>query len=74
MSQIIIKLNCPHCFSSKVVKNGRKKNGQQNYLCKTCGKQFQHEYLYWGADMTIKRLIINLLVNGMMAFRTLLLF
>jgi insertion element IS1 protein InsB len=64
MSQIIIKLNCPHCFSSKVVKNGLKKNGHQNYLCKICDKQFQHEYLYWGADISIKRLVISMLVNG----------
>lgn len=64
MSQIIIKLNCPHCFSTKVVKNGKKCNGSQNYLCKKCLKQFLHEYLYWGADVKIKRQILTLLVHG----------
>ncbi len=64
MSQIIIKLNCPHCFSAKVVKNGKKANGSQNYLCKKCKKQFLGEYLYWGADVKVKRQIEIMLVNG----------
>ena len=64
MSQIIVKLDCPHCFSTKVVKNGKKPNGSQNYLCQKCKKQFQHEYLYWGANVKIKRQIISLLVHG----------
>lgn len=64
MSQIIIKLNCPHCFSTKVVKNGKKCNGSQNYLCKKCQKQFLYEYLYWGADVKIKCQILTLLVHG----------
>jgi IS1 family transposase/transposase-like protein len=64
MSQIIVKLDCPHCFSAKVVKNGIKKNKTQNYKCTDCKKQFQHEYLYWGADIIIKRQIIRMLVHG----------
>ena len=64
MCEITVKLDCPHCFDSKVVKNGRKGNGRQNYLCKKCGKQFQHEYVYWGCKMDYKRLIIGMLLNG----------
>jgi insertion element IS1 protein InsB len=64
MSQIIIKLNCPHCFSAKVVKNGKKRNNSQNYLCKACKKQFLQEYFYWGSDVKIKRQILTLLVYG----------
>ena len=64
MSQIKVKLDCPHCFSTKVVKNGFKKNKVQNYKCTDCNKQFQHEYLYWGASISVKRQIIKLLVHG----------
>ena len=64
MSQIIVKLDCPHCFSAKVVKNGIKKNKAQNYKCTDCKKQFQSEYLYWGADISTKRKIIKMLVHG----------
>ncbi|WP_442892826.1 transposase-like zinc-binding domain-containing protein [Emticicia sp. 17c] len=46
------------------VKNGIKKNKAQNYKCKDCNKQFQAEYLYWGANVFIKRQIIRLLLHG----------
>ncbi len=61
MCEILIKLNCPHCQSSKVVKNGRKKNGRQNLLCGNCSKQFLSQYQNKGADPAIKQLIIRLL-------------
>ncbi|WP_101359908.1 transposase-like zinc-binding domain-containing protein [Raineya orbicola] len=38
MSEVLTKVNCPHCQSTKVVKNARKKDGTQNFLCKSCGK------------------------------------
>ncbi len=37
---VSIKLHCPNCQSTKIVKNGNKKNKKQNYLCKTCKRQF----------------------------------
>jgi len=61
MCEILIKINCPHCQSSKVVKNGKKKNGSQNLLCRSCSKQFQPVYQNKGADPAIKQLIIRLL-------------
>ena len=57
-------LCCPHCLGPKVVKNGRKKNGTQNYRCKVCDKQFQDEYLYWGAEKRNKELVSRMLVRG----------
>ena len=48
----------------KVVKNGLKKTGKQNLLCKDCGKQFQPEYRYLGADQRNKKLIIKMLLRG----------
>ncbi len=44
MCEITTKVNCPHCQSAKVVKNGHKKDGTQNFLCKSCGKQLQSMY------------------------------
>jgi IS1 family transposase/transposase-like protein len=61
MCEILIKLNCPHCQSSKVVKNGKKKNGKQNLLCQSCGKQFLATYQNKGADPAVKQLIVRLL-------------
>lgn len=55
---------CPHCLGSKVIKNGRKKNGTQTYLCQRCDKQFQEEYLYWGAERKNKNLVIRMLTRG----------
>ena len=61
MCEILIKINCPHCQSSKVVKNGKKKNGSQNLLCRSCSKQFLSKYQNKGADPTIKEVIVRLL-------------
>ena len=38
--KITIELKCPHCQSPKIVRNGKKSNRTQNYLCKACGTQF----------------------------------
>ncbi len=59
MCEILIQINCAHCQSSKVVKNGKKKNGTQNLLCRGCGKQFQPRYQYKGADPAVKQLILR---------------
>lgn len=56
--------SCPYCLSAKVVGNGKKKSGAQNYLCKGCGKQFQKDYLYWGADNGVKDKILPMLLRG----------
>src|SRR3712207_3027629 len=61
MCEILIKINCPHCQSNKVVKNGKKKNGTQNLLCRLCKKQFQPSYRYKGANPAIKQLMLRLL-------------
>ena len=59
MCEILIKINCPHCQSSKVVKNGKKKNGSQNLLCRGCKKQFQPTYQYKGANPAVKKVILR---------------
>ena len=64
MCEITIKITCPHCQSPKVVKNGVKKTGCQNFLCKCCGKQFQREYFYQGANPITSIELRNLLLRG----------
>ena len=62
--QITKSFDCPHCLSVKVVKNGRKNSGVQNYRCQTCGKQFQDDYLYWRAKKENKKLVYRMLIRG----------
>lgn len=64
MCLINIQVKCPHCHSPKVVKNGIKPTGRQNFLCKDCGKQFQHEYLYQGADPGVRAQVKSSLLHG----------
>lgn len=64
MCLVNIKVNCPHCHQSKVVKNGTKSTGMQNFLCKSCGKQFQREYFYRGADPVVKAQVKSALLHG----------
>ena len=56
--------SCPHCLGTKVVRNGRKKNGQQNLLCKGLGKQFQAAYVYKGCVTVNKELVLKMLCRG----------
>ena len=64
MCEILIQVTCPHCESSKVKKNGKKKNGNQNFYCHACQKQFQLHYQYKGADPRTKRLVRSMSFNG----------
>jgi IS1 family transposase/transposase-like protein len=64
--KIIIELTCPHCQSPNIVRNGKKSNRTQNYLCKACGKQFisDPERTYHGTLSNITSLIKIMLVRG----------
>ena len=64
MSNVQIQVNCPYCQGSKVVKNGKKKTGQQNFLCRQCGKQFQYAYAKKGSNPAIKQLIVRMLIRN----------
>jgi len=61
MCEITIQVKCPHCHSCKVVKNGVKRTGRQNFLCRECSRQFQDEYRYRGADPAVGSLILRML-------------
>lgn len=64
MCEIKIKVICPHCLSAKVVKNGQKEHKVQNFLCRNCGKQFLHCYQNNGANPSIKKLIVSMLLRN----------
>jgi len=55
---------CPYCLSVKIVRNGIKRTGSQNWKCTMCTKQFQREYLYRGADKHVKNKIIQMQLRG----------
>jgi len=64
--KITIELKCPHCHSPNIVRNGKKSNRAQNYLCKSCGKQFisDLERTYRGTLSYIADMIKIMLVRG----------
>ena len=57
-------VSCPHCQGIKVVRNGIKRNGKQNLLCRGCGKQFQTDYVYKGCVAENKELVLKMLCRG----------
>ena len=64
MCEITISITCPHCRSSKIWKNGRKRNGRQNFLCGSCRKQFQQEYTYKGCCQQTRRQVLKMLIRN----------
>ncbi|WP_435529758.1 transposase-like zinc-binding domain-containing protein, partial [Pontibacter aydingkolensis] len=64
MCEITIQINCPYCHSVKVVKNGVKCTGKQNFLCRGCQKQFQHTYQKAGCRPETKALVLRMLVRN----------
>lgn len=64
--QITITLHCPNCQGTKIVKNGIKSYGKQNYLCKTCNRQFigDHNLTYRGWASCIVAKILLLLARN----------
>lgn len=64
MCEIILWVSCPHCASGKVKKNGIKRNGNQNFYCHSCKRQFQLKYTYKGADPSNHRLVRAMSMNA----------
>ena len=61
-----IILKCPQCHNTNIVKNGKKINKKQNYLCKDCKRQFvgDHNLTYNGCHSGINNLVKIMLVRG----------
>lgn len=51
-------------MGAKIVKNGLKKSGKQNFLCKDCRKQFLLNYKNNGSNPANKKLIISMLLRN----------
>ena len=64
MSYVLVKVYCPHCETPNVKKNGVKGNGQQNFYCKGCRKQFQFKYNYQGANPRLKKQVCEMAMRG----------
>ncbi len=64
--KIEIELKCPKCLSANIKKNSHKCNKKQNYLCKTCGRQFigDHTLKYKGCHSDINQKVRLMLVRG----------
>ena len=64
--QIHITLHCPNCQSAKIKKNGKKSNKKQNYMCRSCNRQFtgDHALQYKGCHSSVNRRILLMLVRG----------
>ncbi|MDR1339156.1 MAG: transposase, partial [Prevotellaceae bacterium] len=39
-------IECPHCGSNNLVKQGKTGNGTQKWQCKSCKKHFRLAYRY----------------------------
>ena len=63
MCEILIQVICPHCEGTKVKKNGKKRNGNQNFYCHSCRKQLQVHYKNKGAGSKNKRLVRSMTLN-----------
>jgi transposase-like protein len=59
-------LHCPDCQSAKIKKNGKKPYKKQNYLCKSCGRQFigNHALTCKGCCSKLKQKILLMPVRG----------
>jgi len=56
-------MNCPHCTSDKIVKNGHR-NARQSYLCRDCRHQFR-DNPQLGYTQAVKTLCVTMSLNGM---------
>ena len=61
-----VKINCPACASSHIVKMG-KQNGQQRYLCRGCGKAFRANGMPTGRRVPAEQLgmAVRMFYSGM---------
>lgn len=63
----IIPVACPRCGSDKVIKRGKTEDGKQRWLCRNevCeAKSFMLDYVYKGMKPEVKRMIIDMTLNG----------
>ena len=62
-----IAVECPHCHSTDIVKNGFSGEGKQRYLCQNqeCNRRsFIRDYSYNGCRKEVKKKIPKMVING----------
>jgi len=57
-------IQCPHCRSSRLQKNGHSENGTQRWRCVDCRKSFQLTYRYNARKPGVKAQITELTLNS----------
>jgi transposase-like protein len=57
-------IQCIHCSSSDLHKNGHRDNGTQRWYCNSCKRSFQLSYRYNARIPGIKEQIIELTLNS----------
>ena len=61
----VVQVVCVRCHQTKgVVKNGKGESGHQRYLCRSCKKSFQLEYVYNANQPGTHDRIIEMTMNG----------
>jgi transposase-like protein len=58
------EINCPHCASNDLLKNGHSSNGTQRWKCNVCGKSFRLAYRYHAHEQGVKEKIIEMTLNS----------
>lgn len=56
-------MKCPQCGSNQVRKNGHRQ-GKQNYLCKSCGRQFVEFYAQRGYSEDVRQICLRMHRSG----------
>lgn len=56
-------MNCPHCSSAEIVRNGSNSVGTPKFLCKGCGRQFVESPKKQPISQETKALIDRLLLE-----------
>jgi transposase-like protein len=58
------EIQCPHCESSNLQKNGHSENSTQRWFCTACRKSFQLTYRYNARKPGVKEQITVLTLNS----------
>ncbi|MDR3327045.1 MAG: hypothetical protein LBT04_02760, partial [Prevotellaceae bacterium] len=58
------EIQCPHCKSNDLIKQGKSGKGTQKWQCNSCKKHFRLEYRYKAWQAGTKEKIIELTLNS----------
>ncbi|MBV9385449.1 MAG: IS1 family transposase [Chroococcidiopsidaceae cyanobacterium CP_BM_ER_R8_30] len=62
-----LPVQCPHCHSTEVVKNGKSAEGKQRYRCQNADcphRTFTLDPVYPGRTRQVKQQIVEMTLNG----------